>query len=81
MVPATPGVHATFVVPVETNGDSSKGTGAVLGMSSKKSKDAHVGGEETSKKGKEFSSKTTWREMMRRLEGRSRQRYPLWWRE
>jgi hypothetical protein len=52
-------------VPVEEKtGDSSKGTETVLGETSRKSSAARVGGEESSKKGKEASSKTTWREMI-----------------
>jgi hypothetical protein len=57
-----------LVVPAGKKGDNSNGTETVLGMSlsSKKSKSALVGGEGSSEKGKEVSSKTTWREMMMR---------------
>ena len=48
-------------------GDGGKGTSTGLVNFSRKSKSACVGLEEDSKKGKEVSSKTTWREMMIRL--------------
>jgi hypothetical protein len=65
-VGATGGRPGLLVVPAVKKGDNSNGTETVLGMSSKKSKTALVGGEGSSKKGKEVSSKTTWREMMMR---------------
>lgn len=48
-------------------GDGAKGTDTGLVKSSRKSKAARVGGEESSEKGKEDSSKITWREMMIRF--------------
>lgn len=64
-----PDAGETPADPVEEKtGDSPKGTETMLGKSSKKSKAARVGGEETSENGKEDSSKTTWRDMMMRLE-------------
>jgi hypothetical protein len=66
VVGATGGRPGLLVVPTVKKGDSSKGTETVLGMLSKKSKVALVGGEGSSEKGKEVSSKTTWREMMMR---------------
>lgn len=54
--------------------DSPNGTVTELVVSSKKSNAAHEGGEESSEKGHEVSSKTTWREMMMWLDGRLRQR-------
>jgi hypothetical protein len=57
------------VVPgKKETGDSPKGAATGLVVSSKKSNAARVGGEESSEKGNEVSSKTTWREMMMRLE-------------
>ena len=59
-----------------TRGDGGNGTSEGL-VSSKKSKASCGVGEESSAKGKEYSSKTTCREMMTRFVLRSRQRYPL----
>jgi hypothetical protein len=57
------------VVPGQKEtGDSPKGAATGLVVSSKKSNAASVGGEESSEKGNEVSSKTMWREMMMRLE-------------
>jgi hypothetical protein len=65
-------VNGPFVAAVpgeeEKVGDSSKGTETVLGEPSRKSRATRVGGEEASEKGKEASSKTTWREMILRLD-------------
>ena len=64
-------------VPAGTTwGDGGNGTSEGL-VSSKKSKASCGVGEESSAKGKEYSSKTTCREMMTRFVLRSRQRYPL----
>ena len=64
------------VPAVTTRGDGGNGTSEGL-VSSKKSKASCGVGEESSAKGKEYSSKTTCREMMTRFVLRSRQRYPL----
>ena len=62
------------VVPAGNRGDDGgKGTGTELVCSSRKSKAAREGGAGSSEKGKEDSSKTTWREMITRLVCRSRQ--------
>ena len=62
------------VVPAGNIGDDGgKGTGTELVCSSRKSKAAREGGAGSSEKGKEDSSKTTWREMITRLVCRSRQ--------
>ena len=55
-----------------SGGDGGKGTGTELVCSSRKSKAAREGGAGSSEKGKEDSSKTTWREMITRLVCRSR---------
>jgi hypothetical protein len=63
-----------LVVPAGNRGDDGgKGTGTELVCSSRKSKAAQEGGAGSSEKGKEDSSKTTWREMITRLVCRSRQ--------
>jgi hypothetical protein len=53
--------------------DGGKGTMTVLEVSSRKSKASAGGVEESSAKGKDVSSKTTWWEIMVRLVWRSRQ--------
>ena len=61
--------------------DGPMGAGTMFVGASRNSNSWEEQGESAAAKGNEVSSKTTWREMMMRLEATSRHRYPLWWGE